>query len=296
MLHNNDPGSVDDPAIDLIVIGGGPAGLSAAMTAKKRNKTVVLMEMPPETSAIYPSRRVDNYPGLPGISGEELLQKMHDQAEELGVFFFPARVVSIMNYGRTFGVSFGADYLVCRSIIFCTGVNRLGTIPGERELLGKGVSYCVTCDASFYEDEDVALLSFVADAEKELGVLEDTCAEVKLFTEAGDYAILGEDAVEGVRFNGEVTPCKGVFILRNASAPETLLYGLQVENGHIVVDRELLTSVPGAYAAGDCTGEPYQIAKAVGEGNVAALNACKYIESDRYSDWNRKRMGKEQKP
>ena len=296
MLHRNDPRSVDDPAIDLIVIGGGPAGLSAAITARKRNKKVVLMGMSVENSAIYPSHQIDNYPGMPGVSGPKLLKRMRQQAEALGVFFFDARVTSIMNYGRTFGVAFGTDYLVCRAIVLCVGVNRLGTIPGERELLGRGVSYCVTCDASLFEDEDVALLSFLPEeeTEKERDLLEECCNTVTLFTRKGDYAILGQETVEGVSFNGKVTPCKGVFILRSSTVPETLLYALQVADGHILVDRDMQTSVRGAYAAGDCTGEPYQVAKAVGEGNVAALSACKYLESSVYADWNQNR--KESQP
>ena len=278
MLYGNAPGSADDPAIDLIVIGSGPAGLSAAITAKKRNKNVVVLGLPTENSAIYPSRRVDNYPGLPGISGAELLERMRSQAEDMGVTFFDVRVNSVMNYGRSFGVACGSEVLVSRAVIFCIGVNRQGLIPGEQELLGRGVSYCTTCDATFYTGEKVAVLRFVPEAEEEIRVLEDCCSEVCVFAEKGDYAILGRDEVEGISFNGEVTACKGVFILRSASVPETLLYGLQAENGHIAVDRELQTSVRGAYAAGDCTGEPYQIAKAVGEGNVAALSACAYLE------------------
>ena len=266
---------------DILIIGGGPAGLSAAMTAGKRNKTVAIVSLPVEESAIYRSRRIDNYPGLPAVSGEELLERMSRQARVLGVELLHGQATAAVNMGQSFGVAVGNDYTECRTLILCTGVDRLRPIAGEREFLGRGVSYCTTCDGGLYRSKTVAVLGFTGEAEREAKLLRELGCEVKLFTQKGDYAVIGSKSVEGVSFNGEVTPCEGVFILRPSCTPDSLLSGVAMDGGHIRVDRAMQTSVPGVFAAGDCTGEPYQLAKAVGEGNVAALSACHYIESSK---------------
>ncbi len=263
---------------DVLIIGGGPAGLSAAITAVRRKKTAAVITLPAEESAIFPSRSVENYPGLPSVSGPELLSRMRSQAEELGVHFIPGRATAAMDMGASFGVSVGNDYTEGRSLILCTGADRAKPIAGERELLGKGVSYCVTCDGMFYRGKSVAVLGFTSEAEAEARLLEDMGCTVTLFTKKGNYAVLGGDKVEALRCNEELLPCEAVFILRASSAGDALLSGLAMDGGHIAVDRSMQSSLQGVFAAGDCTGEPYQIAKAVGEGNVAALSACTYLE------------------
>lgn len=263
---------------DILILGGGPAGLSAAMTAVRRKKTAAVVSLPMEESAIYPSRLVENYPGVPSVSGRELLERMRAQAEALGVEFLSGRATAAMDMGQCFGVAIGNDYTEGRALILCTGADRSGAIAGERELLGRGVSYCVTCDGMLYRGRRTAVLGFTRDAESEAQLLRDMGCSVELFTKKGSYAILGEERVEGLRFNGAVTPCEAVFILRPSSAADTLLSGLSVDGGHITVNRSMETSLRGVFAAGDCTGEPYQLAKAVGEGNVAALSACAYLE------------------
>ncbi len=263
---------------DILIIGGGPAGYSAAMTAARRKKSVALVSLPIEESAIYPSHRVENYPGLPGISGRELLERMREQTRSLGVELIEGRATAAMDMGKSFGVAIGSDFTEGKALILCTGTDRAGPIAGEREFLGRGVSYCVTCDGMFYRGKTVAVLGFTKDAETEAQLLRDMGCTVKLFTKKGSYAITGESRAEGVSFNGETTGCDGVFILRASSAGDSLLGGLAMSEGHIAVDRQQCTNLRGVFAAGDCTGEPYQLAKAAGEGNVAALSACRYLE------------------
>lgn len=264
---------------DVLIIGGGPGGLSAAITAVRRKKSVAVLSLPMEESAIYPSARIENYPGLPSVSGQELLQLMHRQAEDAGVTFLSGRATAAMDMGKFYGVSVGNDYIESKSLILCTGTDRAKPIAGERELLGRGVSYCVTCDGMFYRGKTVAVLGFTIQAEEESKLLEEMGCTVKLFSKKGNYAITGTDKVEGISFNDQFTPCQAVFILRASSAGDTLLSGLAMEKGYIAVDRNMQTSLQGVFAAGDCTGEPLQIAKAVGEGNVAALSACDYIST-----------------
>ena len=123
------------------------------------------------------------------------------------------------------------------------------------------------------------MVGFTSDAEEEAELLRTMGCDVQLFTSKKDsYVLEGNDKVTGLRVNDTFYPCEGVFILRSAAAPDSLLSGLAMDGPHIAVDRDMATSVPGAFAAGDCVGRPYQVAKAVGDGNVAAISAARYME------------------
>lgn len=145
-------------------------------------------------------------------------------------------------------------------------------------MLGRGVSYCVTCDGMLYRGKDVCVLGFTAEAAAEARLLEEMGCRVRLFTRKDRYEILGERSVTALRCAEGDVPCAAVFVLRAAAIPDALLPGLKMEGEHIAVTRRMECSIEGVFAAGDCTGEPYQIAKAVGEGNVAALSACAWLE------------------
>lgn len=262
---------------DGIVIGGGPAGISAALTLRRRNRQVAVISGAAEDNPLWKAQGVDNYPGLPAISGAALLRAMENQARDAGVTWISGRASSVLAMEPGFGVAVGQEFYETRCVILCTGLNRAGAFPGERELLGRGVSYCVTCDGMLYRGKRVALLGFTAETESEAQLLRDMGCAVEVFTRPGRYEILGEERVRALRAGGEEHPCDAVFILRAASDPDTLLPGLAMAAPHVAADRELRTSVPGAFAAGDCAGAPYQIAKAVGEGNVAALTADAWL-------------------
>lgn len=263
---------------DTLILGGGAAGISAALTLTQRHKHCAVLTGDMSESAIYPAAKIDNYPGLPGVGGKEFMERLHSQLEECGAELIRGRASSILPMGESFGVAAGSEFFEARTLILCTGVSRSGAYPGERELLGKGVSYCVTCDGMLYRGKRTAVIGLTEEAEQEAKLLADMGCEVKLFTKHRPYAILGENKVSALRAGEEEWPCEAVFVLRSASIPDALLPGLSMDGAHIAVDRQMHTSIPGIFAAGDCCGEPYQLPKAVGEGNMAALSACRYLE------------------
>ncbi len=265
---------------DVIVIGAGPAGLSAALTLRSRGKSVLLLESPGAVSALAKAEKVDNYPGLPEIGGKALLEAMREQALSLGVEFLSEKALAVLPMGDRFYVSAGQETLEARSLILAAGAARGKTLPGEEALLGMGVSYCATCDGMLYRGKNVAVLGFSADAEEEAEFLRSIGCNLRFFSaeESKKARILGENRVEGVEIGGEIIPFDGVFVLRDTVAPQALLPGLELQGVHIAVQTDMRTSVAGVFAAGDCVGTPYQIAKAVGEGNIAALSAAKYLD------------------
>ena len=263
---------------DTLIIGGGAAGISAALTLRQRGKRCAVLSGDKSESAIYPAAKIDNYPGLPGVSGKEFMERLYTQLEASGAEMLHGRCSSILPMGESFGVAAGSEFYEAKTLILCSGVSRSGAYPGERELLGRGVSYCVTCDGMLYRGKRTAVIGLTEDAAREAAVLEDMGCEVKLFTKRRPYAILGSDKVSALRAGDEEWPCDAVFILRSASIPDAILPGLPMDGPHIAVNRLMCTGIPGVFAAGDCTGEPYQLAKAIGEGNTAALSACRYLE------------------
>jgi thioredoxin reductase (NADPH) len=277
MLEKLDFGSKGRRMLDIIIIGGGPAGLSAAITARQRGKSVAIISNDGTMSGLYSAREIGNYPGLPGISGPELLHKLEEHASGAGASIITGRVNTILQIGGTFNVGFGADIMTSKSIVIATGVAQTTLFPGEAELLGNGVSYCATCDGMLFRGKRICVLCLAPEAEDEAEYLASIgCEVVKLKTK--NVRINGENHVTAIVADGEEIECSGVFILRPAIAPHMMLPGLEIENGHIKAGLSGETNIPGVFAAGDCVGKPYQIAKAVGQGNIAALAAVEFIK------------------
>ena len=257
---------------DLAIVGGGPAGLAAAIHGRARDKSVLVVSNEPLASPLCKAERVDNYPGMPRTSGRAIVETMLEQARDLGVEVRLGRVLNILSMGDTSYLGIGSDMEQARAVILATGVVRTAKLPGEAELLGRGVSYCATCDGILYRGKPIVVAGNAPNFREEVEFLQGIGCQV---TEVGlgGLKILGENQVEAVESKGERIPCAGVFLLRTAVAPTDLLPGLALEDGHISVDRYMRTNVKGIYAAGDCTGAPLQIAKAVGEGQMAAHTA-----------------------
>ena len=186
----------------------------------------------------------------------------------------------------------GSQVYQGRALILAPGVVRQNKYPGEEALLGRGVSYCATCDGMLYRGKAVVVVGRSPEAPTEANYLRSIGCKVTYvapvrpegldeeipFVPGNRLTVLGEGAVTGVETGGQTIPCAGVFILRPAVAPADLLPGLATENGVIWTDRFMATNLPGVFAAGDCTGLPHQISKAVGEGLTAALTACRYLD------------------
>lgn len=267
-----------DQIFDVLLIGGGAAATSAAMTLQNRGKRFAVVCNRPETTNLYKAERITNYPGLPPMTGAELAELFHRQLAETGAQIIEGRALSVMAMGGKFGVSVGSDYYMAASLIITAGVTRERLYPGEGEFLGRGVSYCATCDGMLYRGKTVAVVGSGEEAQKDAAFLESVGCTVLRFPQNGRYEITGEQKAEKLVFNGEEHAVDGVFILKDTVSVTRLVPGLTYENGGIVVDRKMATAVPGVFAAGDCTGKPLQLAKAVGEGNVAALSACDYLD------------------
>lgn len=278
---------------DIIVLGGGPAGLSAAVAARSRNKSVLVISNPGADSPLARAERIDNYLGLPGLTGLALLETMEKHADGMGVQRVTGRVNAIMAWNGSFALTVGSDVYQGRALVLAPGVVRAAKYPGEEAFLGRGVSYCATCDGMLYRGRKVMVVGRTKDAPEEANFLHSIGCQVTyvskerpggldadiLHLSGSKLEVAGEDKVAALRVDGAEHPCDGVFILRQAVAPGDLLPGLAIADGLITVDRNMGTNLEGVFAAGDCTGQPYQVAKAVGEGLVAGERAAEYLDS-----------------
>lgn len=273
---------------DIAVIGAGPAGYSAAINARKREKSVIVIGQ--NTGWLSRAESIENYPGMPGVSGQQMLSVMADQASTMGAELRGGVVHQVISMGETFALSLGADFVEARKVILATGAKQPKLLPGEERLLGRGVSYCGTCDGMLYRGKNVAVIGAGAEAVPEANFLMGLCASVAYFgkpdaaldsriqvREEKVTEITGDMRASGLIAGGEETPFDGVFIFREAMALSSLLPGLEMDGAFIKVDRQMHTSLAGVFAAGDCTGLPLQVAKAVGEGCIAALAAAQEL-------------------
>ena len=276
---------------DILVLGSGPAGLAAAVGARGRNKSVLVIGNRWQDSPLAKAEKVDNYLGMPGRTGTQMLEEFYNHAVSAGVDFVTGRAISLMVWNG-FMVTVGSQVYEGSALILAPGVSRQAKYPGEAEYLGRGVSYCATCDGMLYRNKPVAVVGRSSDAPQEANYLKSLGCQVVYvspqppqgldkeipFVKANRLAVKGEATVTALEADGADIPCNGVFILRQAVAPTDLLPALETENGVIKVNRHMATNVEGVFAAGDCTGGPLQVAKAVGEGHVAALSACEYLD------------------
>lgn len=261
---------------DVLVIGGGPAGLSAALNVRSRGRSVLVVTNPPEENPLWRAERVDNYLGMGAVSGAQMLSDMRAQAEAAGVEFLTGRALNASYMMDNWYVSVGSDMYNARAVVLSGGVARGKKFPGEQEYLGRGVSYCATCDGMLYRGRSVAVLGFSDSARKEADFLQSIGCTVSYFHKPKSCSIAGGDTVETVTCDGVTEAVDCVFILRPTMAPTDLFPGLATDNGYVTVDRRMTTNLPGLFAAGDCTGGPLQVAKAVGEGLVAGQSAAAF--------------------
>lgn len=278
---------------DCIIIGSGPAGLSAAINLKTYNKNFLWFGNANLSEKVLKAEKVTNYPGLPEVTGQELAEAFLVHKESAGLEIIDKIVSTIYDMGGYYTVMAENQFFETDSIILATGVVPSTQYAGEAEFLGRGVSYCATCDGALYKGKTIAIAATAKRFEHEIEFLTDLAEKVYLFPYYKDCEIEKEN-VEMIKkpikeikggFRVEELVCgeneslkvDGIFIMRSAIAPTTLLNKLEVKDGHIKVNRQMETNVKGVFAAGDCTGKPYQYAKAVGEGNVAAHSVIEYL-------------------
>ena len=277
---------------DLAIIGGGPAGVSAAINAKILGKSFIWFGSMDGSQKVKKAELIRNYPGLPEISGEELSWALKNHADSMGLERVEEVVTGVFDTGGKFSLLAGNKDYEARAVILCTGVETVKPIAGEEEFLGRGVSYCATCDGMLYKGKKIAVLCYDKRFEHEVEFLCSLAHIAVVMPLYKDYDINADNAEiiikQPLKIEGDMRVRKlvfkdgerevdGVFILKGAISPSTLVHGLKVEGGHIVVGRDMSTNIPGLFAAGDTTGRPYQYAKAVGEGNIAVHSAIEYL-------------------
>ena len=277
---------------DVAIIGTGPAGISAALTLQAFKKNIILFGSQKLSQKIRAAEQIRNYPGLPAVSGLQMQAAFAQQLQQMEIPITEKTVTGIYHMGTHYGILCNQEMFEAKTVILATGVEAVKPIPGELEFVGRGVSYCATCDGFLYKDKTIGVLCTTKDLEHEVQYLAELAQKVYLIPlyknvqlDAPNIEIIQRkpDAIEGgmkaeqmVFADREVT-VDGIFMLKQAVAPSVLLYGLETAEGHIVVDRSCRTNLPGCFAAGDCTGRPYQYVKAAGEGNVAAHSAVEYL-------------------
>ncbi|MBE5796073.1 MAG: FAD-binding protein [Clostridiales bacterium] len=278
---------------DLLIIGSGPAAWSCALTARQRGLSVIVAATESATGWLQKAERIDNYPGMPQVSGKELLRVFRQQAVDAGAEVLPHLARQVMPMGQSCATLVGDDIVESKAVVLATGAARPKLLPGEEELLGQGVSWCGTCDSMFFRGQEVAVLSAWKGGVEEACFIAGIAAQVDYYCLAGHdlpqdgpYTLRSgkpkelrradEDHIEVVTDEG-VRQYNGVFVFRPTCSVESLVPGLAMDGPFIRVDRSMRTNVSGVYACGDCTGHPLQIAKAVGEGNIAAITASEDI-------------------
>jgi len=278
---------------DIAVIGTGPGGVSAAITATIRNKKVLLLGSAELSEKMVKAHEIQNYPGFPAVKGADLADALKRHLDQLGIAVCEKRVSAVYAMGDYFALQCGEDMAEATAVILATGVVAGKPLPGETEGLGQGVSYCATCDAALYRGRPVAVIGYSPREEAEAAFLSEVCSEVLYFpVYAGETNLPASvrvirEKVTGIEADGKkrvvrtaenAWPADCVFVLREAVAPGQLVPGLETEGAHVTVNRRMETSLPGCFACGDLTGTPYQYIKAAGEGNVAALSAAGYLD------------------
>ena len=279
---------------DIAIIGTGPAGLSAAVTAKIRNKSVLLLGSRELSPKVTKAHAIQNYLGLPNIPGADLGAAFQASLDAVGIEVTEDKITAAYAMGDYFALQGAETIYEASALILATGMVPGKLLPGEEALLGRGVSYCATCDAALYRGKTVAVIGYSPKEEHEAAFLSEVAACVNYFpvyreieSLPDSVRVIREKPVEIREADGlrQVVTAEntygfdGVFILRDSISPGQLVPGLEIENNHVKVDRTMATNLPGCFACGDVVGLPYQYIKAAGEGNVAALSAAAYLDT-----------------
>jgi len=281
---------------DIAIIGTGPAGLEAAITAKVRNKNIILFGSKDLTQKLQVVKHpILNYLGLPSKTGVEMANVFQQQLDELGISITEEKVSNVYAMGEYFALQLNNSEVVeATSVILATGVAAGKPYVGEEQFLGRGVSYCATCDAPLYKGKVVAVVAGSKEEEAEADFLGEVCEKVYYFPQYKDEPQFNSKNIEihhekPVEISGMMkantlktdqseytVDC--VFILRPTQFPGSLVPGLEIAGNAVKVDLQMKTNLAGLFAAGDITGQPYQYIKAAGQGNVAALSAVAYVD------------------
>ena len=279
---------------DIIIVRAGPGALTAGIYAGRQGTKTLILDKGLAGGIGREVPLMENYPGFDTISGFELVEKMKLQCMKYVELHENEIVKNIEKNNDNFLVTTHKDEYCGKTIILATGSSHKHLeIPGEEEYLGKGVSYCATCDARLYRGRKVAVIGYSDDSAKEAEFLSEIVSEVLFFPMKKGVVpeartnikiineipreISGEKHASGVVTDENEYVADCVFVLRDSVLPDTLVPGLETDGSHIKVDLQMRTNISGVFACGDIAGKPYQYIKAAGQGNVAALSAVEYL-------------------
>lgn len=279
---------------DIAIVGSGPAGLSAAINAKIRNKKIILFGNKELSNKIIKAPKINNYLGLKNITGEQLKEKFSAHIEDMNIDITAERINNIYAMGDYFTIMANEKTYEATAVILATGIEFSKPMPGELEYLGRGVGYCATCDAPLYKGKVAAVIGYNKEAAEETNFISEIVGKIYFLPMfKGEYKlnsnvevvtgvpveIKGTDKANRLILKDREIDTDAVFILKDSVSPNQLVPGLEMDEMHIKVNRKMETNLAGLYAAGDITGKPYQYIKAAGEGQVAALNAVSFIDN-----------------
>jgi thioredoxin reductase (NADPH) len=295
---------------DVIVIGGGPAGLTAALYTARHNLKTLVLEGVKVGGRALDAHWVDNYPGFPeGISGPDLMKKFVEQVDKFGAEVRHETAIGFSDFGDLKMVFTRQGYHQAKAVIIATGVNRKQlSVPGENEFKGRGVSYCAVCDGPFFKEKTVAMVGEGHEAVHDAEILAETASKVYAIPGKKGYSgnfselqrmkenpkieivegkavkeILGTDLVKAMKLDdGSTLDVDGVFIILERVSTAGILQDAGIvtdEGGCILVDNNGMTNIRGVYAAGDCSCRGMQIVTATGMGARAALAAMKHVKT-----------------
>jgi thioredoxin reductase (NADPH) len=292
---------------DVLVVGSGPAGLQAAIHASRRRLRVLVLGRPARSKAFR--EQIDNVYGVQDATGSDLMMVGRQQAEQAGAGFLEEDAVRLDRTGGRFVIETESGIAMrAKSIVLATGASvPMGTVTGEKDFVGRGVSYCVDCDAPFFRGKPVAVVGGGSAAVEGALTLAGVATEVHLIAKEIDVteslrarleassvirhvpdvasSLVGGDAVEAVATKrGRRIAVEGVFIepAGRGALELTLPLGLRLDPeavDFVATDDKQRTNVPGMFAAGDVTGQPWQVARAIGQGCVAGIEAARYAQT-----------------
>jgi thioredoxin reductase (NADPH) len=283
-----------DSRYDIAIVGSGPAGLSAAINAKIRNKNIILFGNAELSEKLVKAPQIKNYLGLPDITGLQLKDKFEKHIKSMNINITLERINEIYAMGEYFGLMVNKKMYEAKTIVLATGIEYTKPLRGEEKFLGRGVGYCATCDAPLYKGKIVTIIGYNKEAEKEANYVNELVKKVyyvpmyrdKLKLDGDievvrgkELEIYGKEKVEKVLLKDREIITDGVFVLKDSISPAQLVPGIAMQDNHVKIDVNMNTNIPGCFAAGDCAGKPYQYMKAVGQGQIAALNAVSYLDN-----------------
>jgi thioredoxin reductase (NADPH) len=284
---------------DIAIVGSGPAGLSAAINGKIRNKNIIVFGNENLSNKLIKAPSIDNYLGFYDISGDELKDKFKSHIENMDIEISNKKINNVYAMGEYFALMSGDEMLEATTVILATGVEYGKPIKGEEEFLGRGVGYCATCDAPLYRDKTVAIIGYNKESEEEANFLNEIASKtyfIPMYKNEGlmrasndldnsievindrPVQIHGDNLVNKVAFKEKEIDVDGVFVIKDSASPKALVPGIETDGPHIKVDLNMKTSIEGCFAAGDCVGKPYSYIKSAGQGQIAALSAVAYLD------------------